>query len=51
MQQLAVEGLARLGYKQAEASRLVEQVSKDGEVSEVEDIIRAVFSLRSAELG
>lgn len=51
VQQLAVEGLTRLGYKQAEASRWVEHVSKDGEVSEVEDIIRAVFSLRSQELG
>jgi Holliday junction DNA helicase RuvA len=51
VQQLAVEGLARLGYKQAEASRWVEQVSKDGEVTEVEEIIRAVFSIRSQEIG
>jgi Holliday junction resolvasome RuvABC DNA-binding subunit len=51
VQQLAVEGLVRLGYRQAEASRWVEQVSKDGEAKEAEDIIRAVFTLRSAELG
>ena len=51
VQQLAVEGLTRLGYKQAEASRWVEHVSKGGEVSEVEDIIRAVFALRSQELA
>jgi hypothetical protein len=29
----------------------VEHVSKDGEPQEAEDIIRAVFSMRSAELG
>jgi Holliday junction resolvasome RuvABC DNA-binding subunit len=51
VQQLAVEGLVRLGYRQAEASRWVEHVSKDGEAQEAEDIIRAVFSMRSAELG
>ena len=51
VQQLAVAGLVRLGYRQAEASRWVEQVTKEGEVPEAEDIIRAVFSLRSQEIG
>jgi len=51
VQQLAVAGLARLGYREAEASRWVEQVTKDGKAKEVEDIIRAVFSLRSEEIG
>jgi Holliday junction DNA helicase RuvA len=51
VQQLAVEGLVRLGYRKQEASRWVEQVTKDGEAKEVEDIIRAVFSLRSQEIG
>ncbi len=51
VQQLAVAGLVRLGYKEAEASRWVEQVSKDGEPTEPEELIRAVFSLRSAEIG
>lgn len=51
VQQLAVEGLMRLGYRHAEASRWVEQVAKDGEPAEVEEIIRAVFAMRSQELG
>lgn len=51
VQQLAVAGLVRLGYKEAEASRWVEQVSKDGEPIEPEELIRAVFSLRSKELA
>jgi Holliday junction DNA helicase RuvA len=51
VQQLAVAGLVRLGYKEAEASRWVEQVSKDGEPVEPEELIRAVFSLRSKELA
>jgi Holliday junction DNA helicase RuvA len=51
VQQLAVAGLVRLGYKQAEASRWVEQVSQDGETTEVEEIIRSVFALRNTQLG
>ena len=51
VQQLAVAGLVRLGYKESEASRWVEQVSKDGEPVEPEELIRAVFSLRSKEIG
>jgi Holliday junction DNA helicase RuvA len=51
VQQLAVAGLVRLGYKEGEASRWVEQVSKDGEPVEPEELIRAVFSLRSKELA
>ena len=51
VQQLAVAGLVRLGYRDAEASRWVDQVTKDNEVAEVEDIIRAVFSLRSQEIA
>jgi len=51
VQQLAVAGLVRLGYKEAEASRWVEQVCREGEPAEVEDIIRAVFSLRSQQIG
>ena len=51
VQQLAVAGLVRLGYKEAEASRWVEQVCRDGVPAEVEDIIRAVFALRSQQIG
>jgi Holliday junction DNA helicase RuvA len=51
VQQLAVAGLVRLGYKEAEASRWVGEVTRDREPAEVEEIIRAVFSLRSQELG
>ena len=51
VQQAAVAGLVRLGYREGEASRWVEQVSADGEHPEVEEIIRAVFALRSQELG
>ena len=50
-QQLAVAGLVRLGYKEADASRWVEQVTGAGGPSEVEEIIRAVFARRSQELG
>jgi len=50
-QRLAVAGLVRLGYKEADASRWVEQVTRDGEPAEVEEIIRAVFAQRSQELG
>jgi Holliday junction DNA helicase RuvA len=51
VQQLAVAGLVRLGYRQAEASRWVEEVTGEGEPAEVEEIIRAVFALRSQELA
>lgn len=53
MQQLAVEGLVRLGYKQAEASSWVEAVSTngDGGPQDAEEIIRAVFAQRSEEIG
>ena len=51
VQQLAIAGLARLGYREGEAKRWVESVTRDGEVTEVEEIIRAVFTLRSGELG
>jgi Holliday junction DNA helicase RuvA len=51
VQQLAVAGLVRLGYRENEASRWVDQVTRDREPAEVEEIIRAVFSLRSQELS
>lgn len=53
MQQLAVAGLVRLGYKQAEASSWVEAVSSngDGGPQDAEEIIRAVFAQRSEEIG
>ena len=51
VQQLAVAGLVRLGYRQAEASRWVDEVTGEGELAEVEEIIRAVFALRSQELA
>ncbi len=51
VQQLAVAGLVRLGYKESDASKWVQDVSKDSEAPEVEEIIRAVFSLRSQQLG
>lgn len=50
VQQLAVAGLVRLGYKEAEASKWVQDVSKDGESPEVEEIIRSVFALRNQQL-
>ncbi len=51
VQQLAVAGLVRLGYKEAEASKWVQDVSKDGESPEVEEIIRSVFALRNQQIG
>jgi Holliday junction resolvasome RuvABC DNA-binding subunit len=53
MQQLAVAGLVRLGYKQNEASSWVEAVStkNDGEPLDAEEIIRAVFAQRNEEIG
>ncbi|MEX1252973.1 MAG: Holliday junction branch migration protein RuvA [Dehalococcoidia bacterium] len=51
VQKLAVAGLARLGYRESEASRWVEEVTRDGEPAEVEEIIRAVFARRNQEIG
>ncbi len=53
MQQLAVAGLVRLGYKQNEAAGWVEAVSTngDGEPLDAEEIIRAVFAQRNEEIG
>ncbi len=51
VQQLAVAGLVRLGYKQSEASSWVQQVTPEGETAQVEDIIRAVFALRNQQLA
>jgi Holliday junction DNA helicase RuvA len=52
VQQLAVAGLVRLGYRETEASKWVEQVaSQNREPADVEEIIRAVFSQRSSELA
>jgi len=52
VQQLAVAGLVRLGYKEGEASRWVEEATRDSEEpAEVEEIIRAVFAQRSRELA
>ncbi len=51
VQQLAIAGLARLGYKESDASRWVQEVTNGGEPIEVEEIIRAVFAARSQELG
>ncbi|MGB2694347.1 MAG: helix-hairpin-helix domain-containing protein, partial [Dehalococcoidia bacterium] len=50
-QRLAVDGLVRLGYKAGDASRWVEEVAKELDTTEVEEIIRAVFTQRSAELA
>ena len=45
------EGEKQRVIKESEASKWVQDVSKDGEQPEVEEIIRAVFSLRSQQLG
>ena len=50
VQQLAIAGLVRLGYHEGDASQWVADVSQNGEVAEVEEIIRAVFAQRSQEL-
>ena len=50
VQQLAVAGLVRLGYRESEASHWVGDVTTEGEPVEVEEIIRAVFAQRSQEL-
>jgi len=51
VQELAVAGLVRLGYKEGEASRWVGEVAGDEGPADVEEIIRAVFTQRSQELG
>jgi Holliday junction DNA helicase RuvA len=53
VQQLAVAGLVRLGYKESDASRWVDEVTRDGasEATEVEEIVRAVFARRSQEIA
>jgi Holliday junction DNA helicase RuvA len=53
VQQLAVAGLVRLGYKESDASKWVEEATRDGasEATEVEEIVRAVFARRSTEIG
>ena len=50
VQQLAIAGLDRLGYREADAARWVEEVTKEGEPADVEEIIRAVFAVRSQDL-
>lgn len=45
-----VEGLARLGFQRAEAGRLVDQIIKEQALDDPEEIIRAVFAMRSKEL-
>ena len=50
VQQLAIAGLVRLGYKENEASGWVEEVTQEEAPTEVEDLIRAVFARRSQDL-
>jgi Holliday junction DNA helicase RuvA len=46
-QELAVDGLVSLGYKRSDAERWVGDVMKTQPLDNVEDIIRAVFTMRS----
>jgi Holliday junction DNA helicase RuvA len=46
----AIEGLVHLGYKRSEAERWVEEITRTQALERVEDIIRAVFAMRSQEL-
>jgi Holliday junction DNA helicase RuvA len=46
----AIQGLVRLGYKEAEATRWVEEITRDQALEKVEDIIRAVFRMQSEAL-
>jgi Holliday junction DNA helicase RuvA len=48
--EFAIEGLVRLGYKRGEASRWVEEITRSQALEKVEDIIRAVFRMRSEEI-
>jgi Holliday junction DNA helicase RuvA len=51
VQRLAIAGLVRLGYREADASGWVREVTQDEGAEDVEGIIRAVFARRSQELG
>lgn len=51
VQQLAIAGLVRLGYREADAASWVKEVTPDEGAEEVEEIIRAVFARRSQELA
>ena len=51
MQQLAIAGLVRLGYRESEATAWVGDVTSGQELTEVEEIIRAVFAQRSEEIS
>jgi Holliday junction DNA helicase RuvA len=44
---LAIEGLVKLGYKRGDAARWVEEVTRAEALEGAEEIIRAVFRLRS----
>ena len=48
--EFAVEGLIRLGYKRSDAARWVEEITTKQALEKVEDIIRAVFRMRSEEV-
>jgi Holliday junction DNA helicase RuvA len=46
-----VDGLVQLGWQRREAGRVVEEIVRNQALQSAEDIIRAVFALRSSELG
>jgi Holliday junction DNA helicase RuvA subunit len=46
-----VEGLVQLGWQRREASRVVEEIVRNQALESAEEIIRAVFALRSSELA
>lgn len=46
-----VDGLVQLGWQRREASRVVEEIVRNQALESAEDIIRAVFALRSQELA
>ena len=46
-QEYAVEGLVGLGYKRTDAERWVDEITRTQALEKVEDIIRAVFAMRS----
>lgn len=48
--EFAVDGLVRLGYKRADAARWVQEITTKQALEKVEDIIRAVFKMRSEEI-
>lgn len=45
--EFAVEGLVSLGYKRSDAERWVDEITRTQALEKVEDIIRAVFAMRS----